>query len=86
MESRPRTPEQQAFNKETAETLTIITYLRLFLLPGHFDLATPVIQETANAKLIEHGLIDENGNLSIPMAIWLLLGKDITQREDGNVN
>jgi len=85
MAERQRTPEQQAFTHETAETLVIVTYLRLLLLPGHFSGATQVIQETANAKLIEHGMVDEKGNLSIPTAIWMLLGSDITQQEDGRV-
>jgi len=74
--------ERPTWTQELAETQAIITYLRLLLLPGHFSGATPVIQETANAKLIEHGIVDEKGNLSIPMAIWMLLGSDINQIED----
>ena len=68
--------ENPQWNKDLAETASLVSYLRLLLRPENQYLVTPAIKELAYQKLTEAGIMDEEGNYEVSQDLWMLVNAD----------
>ncbi len=72
------TPEQaREHTSGIAETAMIVSSLRLLFRGEYSYMKESGAMDRAYGILEKHGLIDEQGNMNIPVEIWVLVNADL---------
>lgn len=65
--------------REINETAVIVSALRILFRGEYEYMRDSGAMDRAYGILEKHGLIDDDGNMSIPSEIWVLVNADIRQ-------
>lgn len=72
------TPEQaREHTKDIADTANIVSALRLLFRGEHSYMKESGAFDRSWGILQQHGLLDEQGNMNIPVEIWVLVNADL---------